>query len=88
MYNSTNKKFEIRNSGFRSSKSRNSFPFLKTSTRLRFFLIQLHLNPFESPSRTVILVRQIPNVLNTTLNQLGSVPLIKEAEHSFVGRQR
>jgi len=39
MYNSGTKNFEIRNSGFRSSKSRNSLSFLKASGRLRFFLL-------------------------------------------------
>ena len=64
MYNSANKKFEIRNSGFRSSKSRNSFPFLKTFRRLRFFLLGTDIFLVNLSTHTILFITYIFAVSN------------------------
>ena len=63
-YNSANKKFEIRNSGFRASKSRNSFPFLKTSRRLRFFLLGIDIFLVHLSTHTILFITYIFAVSN------------------------
>ena len=76
MYNSGNKNFEIRNSAFRSSKSRNSLSFLKPSGRLRFFLLGTDNFSVSPSSHTILFITYIFAVSNLR-NRTYLIELVK-----------